>query len=148
MRIILLTMILFVLFCDVGMGPDDFDQGFLKGTWIRVVEKNTGISGFYTKDTTNYRIGIDEGVIPDTVARYARWDYPLSYVIEKNGFSKQGYIEKPREKNYDELGAPIVVYTWVELTAASAIHEITIKRPMSDSLVITEGTETFGLKRR
>ena len=77
MRAIFLAAVLLILSCDAGTGPDDFDQGFLKGTWIRVIEKSV-VNGLYTKDTTNYRIGIDEGVIPDTIARYARWDYPLS----------------------------------------------------------------------
>jgi hypothetical protein len=148
MRVILLAAVL-ALSCDTGTNYiDDLDPGYFTGTWVRITDVPLQGTNLYTKDTTKYRIGLDQSIIPDTVLRYSK---PLSFVeVFSRGGTTAWYLRDPEgvHQNLTTTYQSIAVLTGERST-------VTLRRPMDlsydplpDTLWVTLGnTDSFGLSK-
>jgi hypothetical protein len=147
MRALLFLTILAVSCFADQYDSGDFDQDSIIGVWMKVTERPAYLGNgvpLYYKDTIHYRIGYDKDIVPDTVAHYK---HPISFVIvERLGSPYYGYLFDPRDQDFDQNAAPIITYSWVGLVRPY-LTAITLTRHSIDSLTVTHGNETFGLRK-
>lgn len=144
-------MLITFLSCDTINDPKYYlSSDNLVGQWLRIKEIPSTIPGYYTKDTTTYRIGKDPLVTSDTVYYLKS---PMTYkVIYTRGGYTLGYISNPVESYDYNLSVSTLVYDYIPDALSGAKSQITFQMPVNDSLCIIVGSpsspsETFGLKR-
>lgn len=150
MRLIQLIVFTLTLYSIAGTGPiEDLDSNSLSGTWERVSEIAEG-GGYYRKGITLYRIGQDQTIIPDTITK---WRKPLSLTVGYNILGQYiydyWYVTDPkyvgfcREVSYQSTRLVGGERSTVKIKLV--IDES--QEVLADTICITIGTETFGLRR-
>jgi hypothetical protein len=150
MRFIQLIVFTLALFSIAGTGPiEDLDSNSLSGTWVRVSEIPAG-GGYFRKGVTLYRIGLDQTTIPDTINK---WRKPLSLAVGYNILGQYiydyWYVTDPKYVGFSRE----VSYQSTRLVGGER-STVKIKlvidenqKVMADTISVTIGTETFGLRR-
>jgi len=153
MRSVLLIVFTLTLCSVAGTGIiEDLDSNSLSGTWVRVSEISLG-GGLYTKGVILYRIGQDQATIPDTVTK---WRKPLSLAVGYESRNIPGFFIYDNwyatDPEYEYMDREVSYKSTKLITGERSM--LTIKRvideyqeTLADTISVTIGTETFGLRR-
>lgn len=149
MRSLSYILLIGCVMCSCLVSPSDsqtyLKPSHIKGSWIQVSEKPSGIEGLYEKDTVIYRIGLDS--LPDTGPYYIRKPMTFYVVYEGKG-SEYGYIYDPQEEYDFDKELSFLTYVLVEgLPGPTHESSVTFWMPVEDSLCMERGNDTIHLKR-
>lgn len=151
--VILFISLIFIGCFDMRDEATQITPEDITGVWIAVRETPSDVWGLYKKDTVIYRIGLDP--IVDTISAMV-YD-KLSFNAQGKSVSSHGFLYRPWETygrdEYDyDLYVPFIVFK-LRLRSGSGYSETEIKfsyikDSSTDTIDVSVGSETFGLKRR